>query len=135
MGRKSILPTTSAIYVKQAEKTIVSLEEGTENVLSDGAKYVYENSEEDEPNAALFSKDDLTINGSGKLVVQGNYNDGITSKDQLKITGGTIQIYSADDGIIGRDLLAVKDGTYPYEASGDGMKSQMTKMLQKGLCH
>ncbi|WP_153732772.1 carbohydrate-binding domain-containing protein [Sporosarcina obsidiansis] len=125
--------TTSAIYVKQAEKTIISLEKGTENVLSDGAKYVYENSEEDEPNAALFSKDDLTINGSGKLVVQGNYNDGITSKDQLKITGGTIQIHSADDGIVGRDLLAVKEGSVRIEASGDGMKSMNDKDASKGI--
>ncbi|MFJ7978350.1 carbohydrate-binding domain-containing protein [Peribacillus sp. NPDC096379] len=125
--------STSAIYVKQAEKTIVSLEEGTENILSDGAKYVYENSEEDEPNAALFSKDDLTINGSGKLVVQGNYNNGITSKDQLKITGGTIQINSADDGLMGKDLLAVKDGNIRIEASGDGMKSTNDKDASKGI--
>ncbi|MFJ7933915.1 carbohydrate-binding domain-containing protein [Sporosarcina sp. NPDC096371] len=125
--------TTSPIYVKQAEKTVVSLEEGTENVLSDGAEYVYEDSEEDEPNAALFSKDDLTINGSGKLVVQGNYNDGITSKDQLKITGGTIQITSADDGLKGKDLLAVKDGNISIEASGDGMKSTNDKDASKGI--
>ena len=125
--------STSAIYVKQAEKTIVSLEEGTENVLSDGAKYVYENSEEDEPNAALFSKDDLTINGSGKLIVQGNYNDGITSKDELKITGGTIQINSADDGLKGKDLLAVKDGNIRIEASGDGMKSTNDTDASKGI--
>ncbi|KAA0944262.1 carbohydrate-binding domain-containing protein [Sporosarcina sp. ANT_H38] len=125
--------STSAIYVQQAEKTIVSLEEGTENVLSDGAKYVYENSEEDEPNAALFSKDDLTINGSGKLVVQGNYNDGIASKDQLKITGGTIQINSVDDGLKGKDLLAVKGGTISIEASGDGMKSTNDTDAAKGI--
>ena len=125
--------TTSAIYVKQAEKTIISLEEGTENILSDGEKYVYENSEEDEPNAALFSRDDLTINGSGKLVVQGNYNDGIASKDQLKITEGTIQITSVDDGLKGKDLLAVKDGTISIEASGDGMKSTNDTDAAKGI--
>lgn len=123
---------SSAIYVKQAEKTVVSLEEGTENILSDGAEYVYENTKEDEPNAALFSKDDLTINGSGKLVVRGNYKNGITSKDQLKITDGTIQIHSANNGLIGRDLLAIKDGDVHIEASGDGMKSTNDKDASKG---
>ncbi|MGG4490912.1 carbohydrate-binding domain-containing protein [Metabacillus idriensis] len=121
----------SPIYVKQAEKTIVSLEEGTENYLSDGTKYVYEDSEEDEPNAALFSKDDLTINGSGKLVVRGNYNNGITSKDQLKITGGTIEIDSVDDGLMGRDLLAIKEGNVTIKAGGDGMKSTNDKDASK----
>lgn len=121
----------SPIYVKNAEKTIVSLEEGTENYLSDGEKYVYEDSEEDEPNAALFSKDDLTINGSGKLVIRGNYNNGITSKDQLKITGGTIEIDSADDGLMGRDLLAIKEGTISIKAGGDGMKSTNDKDASK----
>ncbi|MFY0760822.1 carbohydrate-binding domain-containing protein [Metabacillus dongyingensis] len=123
--------TNSPIYVKKAEKTIVSLEEGTENYLSDGETYVYENSEEDEPNAALFSKDNLTINGSGKLVVHGNYNNGITSKDQLKITGGTLQIDSADDGLMGRDLLAIKEGNVSIKAGGDGMKSTNDKDASK----
>jgi hypothetical protein len=58
----------SPIYVKNAGKTIISLPEGTENTLSDGTEYVLEDSS-DEPNAALFSKDNLTINGSGKLTV------------------------------------------------------------------
>lgn len=123
--------TTSSIYVKQAEKTIVSLEEGTENILSDGEKYVYEDSDEDEPNAALFSKDNLTINGSGKLVVNGHYNNGITSKDQLKITGGTIQIDAVDDGLMGRDLLAIKEGNVSIKAGGDGMKSTNDKDASK----
>ena len=65
--------------------------------------------------------------------MQGNYNDGITSKDQLKITGGTIQITSADDGLKGKDLLAVKDGNIRIEASGDGMKSTNDKDASKGV--
>jgi hypothetical protein len=123
--------TSSAIYVKKAGKTVVSLAEGTENLLSDGQKY--EDLEDDEPNAALFSKDNLTINGSGKLVVRGNYNNGITSKDELRITGGTIQIDSADDGLMGRDLLAIKDGNISITAGGDGMKSTNDKDTSKAL--
>jgi hypothetical protein len=122
----------SPIYVKKAEKTVISLEEGTENTISDGKSYNLEGSE-DEPNAALFSKDDLTINGTGKLVVDGNYNNGITSKDDLKITGGTIEIEAADDGLMGRDLLAVKDGKITINAGGDAVKSTNDKDASKGV--
>lgn len=123
--------THSPIYIKNAEKTVVSLEKGTKNILSDGDKYIYEDSDEDEPNAALFSKDNLTINGSGTLVVHGNYNNGITSKDELKITGGTIQIDATDDGLIGRDLLAIKEGNISIKAGGDGMRSTNDKDASK----
>ncbi|MFP7298968.1 carbohydrate-binding domain-containing protein [Neobacillus niacini] len=122
----------SPIYVKKAEKTVISLEEGTKNSITDGKTYQLEGSE-DEPNAAIFSKDDLTINGTGKLMVTGNYNNGITSKDDLKITGGAIEIEAADDGLMGRDLLAVKDGKITIHAGGDGVKSTNDKDASKGV--
>jgi hypothetical protein len=115
--------STSAIYVAEAGKTIISLPEGTVNLVSDGETYVYPDASADEPNSAIFSKDDLTINGAGKLVVQGNYNNGITSKDDLKITGGTIEIHAADDGLMGRDLVAVQAGDVTIEAGGHGIKT------------
>lgn len=123
--------TQSPIYVKNAGKTIISLPEGTENTLTDGTEYVLEDSS-DEPNAALFSKDNLTINGSGKLTVHGNYNNGITSKDELRITGGTIEIDSVDDGLMGRDVVAVKEGDITINAGGDGIKSSNDKDTSKG---
>lgn len=121
----------SPIYVKNAGKTIISLAEGTENTLSDGPEYVLEDSS-DEPNAALFSKDNLTINGTGKLTVHGNFNNGITSKDELRITGGSIEINSVDDGLMGRDVVAVKEGNITIKAGGDGIKSSNDKDSSKG---
>lgn len=120
------------ICVVSAGKTIISLQEGTENILNDGEKYVFADASTDEPNAAIYSKDDLTINGTGKLTVHGNYNDGITSKDVLKVTGGNLQIYSADDGLMGKDLVAVKAGTISIEAGGDGIKASNDKDTLKG---
>jgi hypothetical protein len=116
------------IYAKNAGKTIISLEAGTENSVMDGTKYTLE-----EPSAAIFSKDNLVINGTGKLTVKGNYKDGITSKDDLKITGGNIQITSADDGLVGRDILAVKEGAITIQAGGDAVKSSNDADSTKGI--
>lgn len=115
--------SSAAIFIKKSLKTIISLENGTINTLTDGVQYIYASEGEDEPSAALFSKSDLTINGSGTLVVNGNYNDGIQSKDSLKLLGGIYQITSADDGIIGKDMLVIENGSYQIKAQGDGIKS------------
>ncbi|OMF26304.1 dockerin type 1 [Paenibacillus sp. FSL H8-0548] len=114
---------SAAIYIKEAGKVIITLQEGTENFVSDGDKYIFADASTDEPSAAIFSKADLTINGTGKLSVTGNYNDGITSKDDLKVMSGTFEIQAADDGLIGKDLVAVQDGKFTIVAGGDGIKS------------
>ncbi|MFT5874285.1 MAG: hypothetical protein ACI8WT_003246 [Clostridium sp.] len=116
------------IYSKSAGKTIISLQAGSQNTITDGKKYT----STDGPNAAIFSQDDLTINGTGSLTVNGNYNDGITSKDDLKITGGNIKIYLTDDGLLGKDLVAVKAGTIAIEAVGDGIKASNDTDASKG---
>ncbi len=117
-----ITSTTSApIYIRNAEKTIITLVEGTENKVSDGPAYIFEDG--DEPNAAIFSNDDLTINGEGSLLVSTNYNNGIDSDDDLIIISGTIAVTSVNDGIKGRDSLTVKDGVISINAGGDGMQA------------
>ncbi|SDM64723.1 carbohydrate-binding domain-containing protein [Sediminibacillus halophilus] len=114
--------STATIFVKQADKTVISVEEGSSNTLKDPAEYVYEE-DTDEPKAAIYSKDDLTINGSGDLTVNGNYNDGITGNDDLKIIETNIDIKAEDDGIVGRDLFAMNEALITIEAGGDGVKS------------
>ncbi|MEK3985562.1 carbohydrate-binding domain-containing protein [Paenibacillus sp. FSL K6-3166] len=124
---------SAAIYIKEAGKVIITLEDGTENSVSDGATYVYADDTTDEPSAAIFSKADLTINGTGKLSVSANYNDGITSKDDLKIMSGILEIQAADDGIVGKDLVAVQDGSISITAEGDGIKSTNDTETDKGF--
>jgi len=124
--------SSAPIYVKNAEKTVLSLPEGTENTVTDGTQYVYDDAEAEEPNSTIFSKGNLTINGEGKLVVEANFNNGITGKDDLKITGGNIEITAKDDAIVGRDLLAIKDGTFTITAGGDGMKTTNDEDAEKG---
>ena len=124
--------TSAPVYVLNADKTVITLAAGTENRVTDGEVYVYEDAESDEPNAAIFSKDDLTINGSGSLTVHANYDHGIVSKDDLKITGGNISVYAVGDGIKGKDSIAVRDGTITIDAGGDGMQSYNEEDVDKG---
>lgn len=114
---------TSPLFVSKAEKVILILPENSKNTLTDGAAYTLLDAEENEPNAAIFSKADLTIYGSGELIVNANYMDGITSKDGLLINGGEISVNAVDDGIRGKNYLVVKDGNITINTTGDGLKS------------
>jgi hypothetical protein len=124
--------TSAPIYVIDAAETVIVLADDTENYVSDGKSYVFADPTVDEPNAAVFSKSDLTIYGAGSLTVAGNYNDGIASKDGLVIAGGTIIVSSADDGIRGKDYLVVKDGHLTVNAKGDGLKSDNAEDATRG---
>jgi len=115
--------TNAPLAVLDAKTVVIVLAEDTQNYIADSASYVFANPEEDEPNAALFSKSDLTITGFGALTVQGAYNDGIASKDGLVIEGGSITVSAVDDGIRGKDYLVVKNGSLTINAGGDGLKS------------
>jgi len=129
----NITNTSSApIYVKSADKVVITLADGTDNAVTDGAEYVFENTDDDKPNAAIFSKDDLTINGNGSLTINANYNNGIATKDDLKITSGVITVNAVNDGIKGKNYIAVKDGTITINAGGDGMQSNNDEDATKG---
>lgn len=108
------------IYIENAKKAMIVLAENTQNSVSDGSSY---SSDEEDANAAIFSKQNLTIYGDGSLNVNGNYNDGITSKDGLIITSGNITVNAVDDGIRGKDYLIIKNANITVNASGDGLKS------------
>ncbi len=122
----------AAVAALSAKHTVITLADNTQNDVSDGASYIFEDPTTDEPNAAIFSKNDLTIRGSGSLTVDGNYNDGIASKDGITITGGNISIDAADDGLRGKDYLVVKDGNLTVKAGGDGIKSDNEEDTEKG---
>jgi len=126
---------SAPLYVAEADKTLVCLQENTTNRLSDGTTYVYEDPEEDEPDAALFSKDDLTIYGTGSLKIEGNYKDGIACKDGLIIRDGFLTIQSADDGIRGKDYLVLKGCDLEIEAGGDGVRSTNDEDNSRGYVY
>ena len=91
-GVKISNSVSSAVYIENADKAVITVAEGSENNLSDAADYVYDNSEENEPDAVIYSKDDLSVNGGGTLNITANYNEGITSKNDLRIKLSLIHI-------------------------------------------
>ena len=115
--------TSAPLAILSAEETLITLAGGSANTLTDAATYVFPDEETDEPNAALFSNDDLTISGSGALTVVGNYNDAISTDDSLTIEGGTITVSAVDDGLRGKDALVITGGDITVGAGGDGLKS------------
>jgi len=106
---------SAPIYIKNADKVIVIVNDGTENTLTDGSSYTYD--EDEEPNA------DLTVYGEGKLTLDANFNDAINCKDGLIVDINKLVISAIDDGIRGKDYLIIKDGTISIDAGGDGLKS------------
>ncbi|MGN0382991.1 MAG: carbohydrate-binding domain-containing protein [Eubacterium sp.] len=122
-----------AIYESTADKVIISLVDGTQNTFTDGKTYA--DTSENAPNAAIYCQDSLTINGTGTLLVNANYYNGITSKDKLKIMEGTINITAANTGILGRDLLIIKAGNLAIDSMGDGMKSTNADNGEKGIIY
>jgi hypothetical protein len=122
----------AAIAFMKADEATVVLADGTTNRLADGATYTFPDAETDEPNATLFSTADLTLGGSGELIVEANYNDGITSKDGLAIESGTITVHAVDDGIRGKDYVIVNSATVTIHADGDGIKADNEDDADRG---
>ena len=102
-----------------------------ENYLEDGTKYA--SSYDEDIKGAIYSKADLTFNGNGELIVKANHEDGIVSKDDLKINGGVYNITATDDGIRGKDSVYIIDGEIEVASKGDGIKSNNETDASKGF--
>lgn len=138
LNRVNITCTDSAaIYEKNSKKTLITLVEGTENILNDdndtfSSEDTESSSDEDDSNGTIYCKDDLTIKGTGSLTVNGNSNNGIVSKDDIRITGGTINVKAVNNGIKGKDSVEIYDGKLNIVSEGDGIKSNNSSKDTKG---
>lgn len=116
--------TTAPINGVKAAKLTITMAKNSINTITDSDNYTsLTDTENQEPDAAIFTKTDLVINGNGKLVVNSNYLDGIVSKDTLKIVNTNIEINSKDDGIRGKDYVVINNSNISVTSGGDGIKS------------
>lgn len=109
----------AAIYAKNADKVFVTLAEGTENSLTVSGDYVQ--NDDNNVDAVIFAKCDLTLNGNGSLTVKDTTGHGIVSKDDLVVTGGTYTIDSQDHCLNGKDSVRIADGTFTLTCDEDGI--------------
>ena len=109
----------AAIYAKNADKVFVTLAEGAGNSLTVSGDYVQ--TDDNNVDAVIFAKCDLTLNGTGSLTVKDNTGHGIVSKDDLVVTGGTYTIYSQDHCLNGKDSVRIADGTFNLSCDEDGI--------------
>ena len=114
---------SAALYVRSADKVFVTTASGTENTLEhNGSSYTA--IDENNIDAAIFSKSDLTLNGEGTLTVTAQEGHGIVSKDDLVLTSGTYVITSASHGLSGKDSVRIANGTYTIVSGKDGIHAQ-----------
>ena len=109
----------AAIYAKNADKVFVTLAEGAGNSLTVSGDYVQ--TDDNNVDAVIFAKCDLTLNGTGSLTVKDNMGHGIVAKDDLVVTGGTYTIYSQDHCLNGKDSVRIADGTFNLSCDEDGI--------------
>ncbi len=117
--------------IEAPKKVVLNLPAGSVNIISDGSGY--SNTEQDAPDAAIFSKADLKIKGQGTLYVSGNYSKGIVTKDDFEMTGGILHVNAVADGIKGKDSVVISDGTVFVTAGGDGIQSDNDEDYDKGF--
>ena len=125
--------SSAAVYVKSAEKVFVTLAEGSQNTLRNTDGYVA--IDDNNIDAVIFSKSDLTLNGTGSLTIVSAEGHGIVSKDDLKITGGTYDITAAGHALSGKDSVRIADGTFILTAEKDGIHAENADDEEKGYIY
>lgn len=121
---------SSPVFIDDSDNAVITV--CGENTLTDSANYVYENADDNEPDAVIYSKDDLSVNGVGTLNLTANYNEGLASKNDLRISGITLNVTSVGNSVKGKDSLAVMDAVITADSQSDGLKSSNAEETDKG---
>ena len=124
---------SAALYIHSADKVFVTTASGTENILENNGTYTA--IDENNIDAAVFSKSDLTFNGEGTLTITAQEGHGIVSKDDLVLTSGTYVITSASYGISGKDSVRIANGSYNIVSGKDGIHAENTEDSSLGFVY
>ena len=124
---------SAALYILEADKVFLTLADNTTNVLANGDSFTA--IDDNNIDGALFSKQDLTLNGSGSLTVTSPAGHGIVCKDDLVITGGTYVVNSASHGIDANDSVRVADANITIDAGKDAIHCENSDDATKGFVY
>lgn len=120
----------AALTSDGCDKLILTLAEGSVNSLTQGSA----TPDEEDNDAAIYVRDDLTINGTGALTIESAYLDGINCRDSLRIVSGEITVNAVDDGLVGKDEVTIGGGTITITAqTGDGIKATNAEDADRGF--
>ena len=125
--------TSAALYILEADKVFVTLADGTVNTLANGGSFVA--IDDNNIDGALFSKQDLTFNGTGSLMVTSPAGHGIVCKDDLVFTGGTYTVNSASHGIDANDSVRIADANITIDAGKDAIHCENSEDAEKGFIY
>jgi len=125
--------TSAPIYILQSDKVFITTAENTENSLSNGGEFIA--MDDNDIDAVIFSKEDLTLNGTGLLLIQSPGGHGVVSKDSLTITGGSYDITCASHALAGKDDLCIADGSFTLTAGKDGLHAENNDDAEAGFLY
>ncbi len=125
---------SAALSICQADKVFVTLAEGSQNHLSSTGTFEKEEGD-DNIDGAVFSRDDLTFNGSGSLVIASSEGHGIVGKDDLVITGGSYEITAAKHGLSANDSIRITNADLDITSGKDGMHTKENEDEEKGFIY
>jgi hypothetical protein len=125
--------SSAALYVKKADKVFVTTTDQSSNLLATSGEFTA--IDDNNIDAAVFSKSDLTFNGTGSLTVNCTYGHGVVSKDDLRVTGGTYTISAASHALNGKDSVRILDGSFTLTSGKDGIHSENSDDTEKGFIY
>lgn len=125
--------TSAAIYILEADKVFITTVSGSENTLTNGGEYVA--IDDNNIDAVIFSKSDLTLNGAGTLTINAAAGHGVVSKDDLVLASGTYEITAASQGLSGKDSVRIANGTYTITSGKDGIHAENTDDTSLGFLY
>ena len=132
-GVKITSAQSAAVYVRSADKVFVTTASDSENILTNGGTYTA--IDENNIDAVIFSKDDLTLNGSGTLTIHAEAGHGVVSKDDLVLTSGAYEIETEKHGLSGKDSVRSADGTYNIVSGKDGIHASNEEDTSLGFIY
>ncbi len=114
--------TSAALYILQADKVFLTTAQDSQNRLSNGGSFVQ--TDGNNVDAAVYSKEDLTLNGTGSLTVESPAGHGVVSKDDLVVTSGTYTVTAAKQGLSGKDSIRITGGSITVTAGKDAIHAE-----------